>query len=153
MVWTKESFHKTIPFLFLFSIECISWYWVGWSDWKKKKTKKNHKNSQNRRPWYPKIKVNIHIFELTKCTICCKNVPVFVPVFLYTVTMLIFQIKRIIPSKKWFNYIATLFLKIPKIWVSWTMLNREKKGDGLRKWNTKCDHLSEVLDKTVDNSD
>ena len=33
-----------------------------------------------------------------------KNVHVFVPVFLYAVTMLIFQIKRIISSEKWFNY-------------------------------------------------
>ena len=32
-----------------------------------------------------------------------KNFPVFVPVLLYVVTMLIFQIKRIISSEKWFN--------------------------------------------------
>ena len=38
-----------------------------------------------------------------------KNVPVFVPVFLYAVTMLIFQIKRIISSEKWFNYAVTFF--------------------------------------------
>ena len=37
-----------------------------------------------------------------------KNVPAFVPVFLYAVTMLIFQIKRIISSEKWFNYVVTL---------------------------------------------
>ena len=51
------------------------------------------------RPWYPRTsaKVNIHIFGLTKCTIYCKNVPVF----LYAVTMLIFQIKIIISSEKW----------------------------------------------------
>ena len=36
-----------------------------------------------------------------------KNVHVFVPVFLYAVTMLIFQIKRIISSEKCYNYIAT----------------------------------------------
>ena len=38
--------------------------------------KKNHTKSRNRRPWYPRItlKVNIHIFGLTKCTIYCKNV-------------------------------------------------------------------------------
>ena len=63
--------------------------------------KKNHTKSRNRRPWYPRItlKVNIHIFGLTKCTIQCKNVLVFVPVFLYTVSMLISQIKRIISSE------------------------------------------------------
>ena len=38
-----------------------------------------------------------------------KNVHVFVPVFLYAVTMLIFQIKRIISSEKWCNYIVSFF--------------------------------------------
>ena len=40
---------------------------------------------------------------------CCfvKNVPVFLPVFLYAVTMLIFQVKRIISSEKWFTYVVT----------------------------------------------
>ena len=53
----------------------------GRSDRKKKK-KKNHKKSRNRRPQYPRttLKVNIHIFGLTKHTIHCKNVHVFVPV-------------------------------------------------------------------------
>ena len=35
-----------------------------------------------------------------------KNVPVFVPVFFYAVTMLIFQFKRTILSEKWFNYVV-----------------------------------------------
>ena len=43
-----------------------------------------------------------------------KNVHVFVPVFLYAVTILIFQIKRIISSKKWFNYVVTLFFENAK---------------------------------------
>ena len=38
-----------------------------------------------------------------------KNVPVFVPVFLYAVTMLIFQTKRIISSGKWSYYVVTFF--------------------------------------------
>ena len=38
-----------------------------------------------------------------------KNVHGFVPVFLYAVTMLIFQIKRIISSEKWCNYVVTFF--------------------------------------------
>ena len=48
--------------------------------------------------------------------------------------MLIFQIERIISSEKWFNYVITLFLKMPKIWVmiSQTTLNGEKKEDGLK---------------------
>ena len=42
---------------------------------KKKPKKQNHKKSRNRRPWYPRttLKVNIHIFGLTKCTIYCKK--------------------------------------------------------------------------------
>ena len=48
--------------------------------------------------------------------------------------MLIFQIKRIISSEKWFNYVATFFFlwKMPKIGVGRTTLNGEKKEDGLR---------------------
>ena len=58
----------------------------------------------------------------------------FVPVFLYAVTMLIFQIKRIISSEKWFNYVVFVLLKILKIWVGWTTLNGEKKEDGLTEF-------------------
>ena len=71
---------KGHPLLFfLFSVECISWCWVGRSDWKKKPKKKNHKKSRNRRPWYPRmtLKVNIHTFGLTKCTIYCKKCSCF----------------------------------------------------------------------------
>ena len=62
-----------------------------------------------------------------------KNVHGFVPVFLYAVTMLIFQIKRIISSEKWCNYVVTFFffLKMAKIWVGQTTVNGEKKEDGL----------------------
>ena len=61
-----------------------------------------------------------------------KNVHVFVLVFLCAVTMLLFQIKRIISSEKWCNYVvAFFFLKMPKIWVSQTTVNVEKKEDGL----------------------
>ena len=73
------------------------------------------------------LKVNIHIFGLTKCTIkTVKNAPVF----LYAVTMLIFQTKRIISNEKWFNYIDSLLFSflMPKIWVGQTTLNGEKKG-------------------------
>ena len=78
---------------------------------KKKNTKKTHK-SRNRRPWYPRttVKVNIHIFGLTNAEYTVKNVPVF----LYAVTMLIFQIRRIISNEKWFNYIVTLFFENAK---------------------------------------
>ena len=105
---------------------------------KKRSKKKNHKKSQNRKPcWYPrmKLKVNIHIFGLTKCTIYCKKCSCFVPVFLYAVTKLMFQIKRIISREKWFNYIVTFFFEkiMPKIWVGRTTLNREKKEDSQRR--------------------
>ena len=46
--------------------------------------------------------------------ILLKNGPVFVPVFLYAVTMLIFQIKRIISSEKWLHYVVTCFLFFEK---------------------------------------
>ena len=47
--------------------------------------------------------------------------------------MLIVQIKIIISSEKWFNYVVTsfFFFKMPRIWVGRTTLNREKKEDGL----------------------
>ena len=50
---------------------------------KTKKTKKNHKKSQNSRPWYPRttLKVNIHIFGLTKCTIYCEKCSCFCSCF------------------------------------------------------------------------
>ena len=51
------------------------------------------------------LKVNIHIYlnsQNTQYTV--KNIPVF----LYAVTMLIFQIERIISSAKWFNYVTSL---------------------------------------------
>ena len=55
-----------------------------------------------------------------------QNVPVFVSVYLYAITMLIFQIKRIISSEKYFNYVVRFFfLKMPKIWVGRTTLNGE----------------------------
>ena len=74
------------------------------------------------------LKVNIHIFGLTKYTnYTVKNVPVFVPVLLYAVTMLIFHIKRIISSEKWFNYVVTFFF-------GWMTLNGEKKEDGLNDY-------------------
>ena len=63
-----------------------------------------------------------------------KNVHVFVPVFLYAVTMLIFQIKRIISSEKCCNYVVTSS-KMPKIRVGRTTVNGEKKEDGLSDKN------------------
>ena len=123
---------------------------------KKNLKQKQNKKSRNRRPWYPgmTLKVNIYIFGLTKCTIYCKkcsccfscffphyfNNNNFIYLFYLFISIallsyvqyfiLIFQIKKIISSEKWFNYVVTslcfFFLKMTKIWVSWTTLNGEK---------------------------
>ena len=97
----------------------------------KKKNKKNHKKSRNWRPWYPRmtLKVNIYIFGLTKCTIYCKKCSCFGPVFLYVVTMLIFQIKRIISSEKLFNQVVTSFFGNAKnLGQSDNAKQRKKRG-------------------------
>ena len=66
----------------------------------------------------------------------------FMAVFLYAVTMLIFQIKRIISCEKWCNYVVTFFffaffLKMPKIWVGRTTVNgRIKRGWRESRFNT-----------------
>ena len=62
-----------------------------------------------------------------------KNVHVFVPVFLYAVTMLIFQIKRIISSEKWCNYVVTFsfFENAKNFGRSDDAKRRKKKEDGL----------------------
>ena len=46
--------------------------------------------------------------------------------------MLSFQIKRIISSEKWRNYVLFFFffLKMAKIWVGRTTVNGEKEEDG-----------------------
>ena len=52
--------------------------------------------------------------------------------FMLLITLSIFQIKRIISSEKWFNYVVTFFFwKMTKIWVGQTTLNEEKKEDDL----------------------
>ena len=75
-------------FFFSLSVECVSWFWVGRSHWKKKLKKKITKRTT----------LKIH-------NILLKHVPVF----LYSVTMLIFQIKRIISGEKWVNRVVTFF--------------------------------------------
>ena len=58
-----------------------------------------------------------------------KIVHVFVPVFLYAVTMLIFQIKRIISSEKWCNYVVAFFFENAKnLGQSDDGKRREKRG-------------------------
>ena len=97
-----------------------------------KKTKKqNHKKSRNRRPWYPRttLKVNIHIFGLTNCTIYCKKK--FMSLFLFFSMLLLcsfFRWKELFQVKNGLTTSLLFFLKMPKIWVGRTTLNGEKKG-------------------------
>ena len=56
-----------------------------------------------------------------------------IPHFSSTKTILIFQIKRIISSEKWFNYVVPFFFKVPKIWVGRMTLNGEIKENGLSR--------------------
>ena len=76
------------------------------------------------------LKVNIHIFGLTRYTAqyTVKNVPVFV----YAATTLIFQLKRIQVKNGLTISLLFFFLKMPKIWVGRTTLNGEKE-DGLMR--------------------
>ena len=53
-----------------------------------------------------------------------------VRVFLYAVTMLIFQIKRVISSEKWLNYVFTFFENAKNLGRS-DDAKRRKKEDGL----------------------
>ena len=75
-----------------------------------------------------------------------KTVHVFVPVFLNPVTMLIFQIKRIISSEKWVNYLVTIFffLKMPK-----DDGKRRKKKRMASLWNIGLGQL-ELETKTME---
>ena len=118
----------------------------------KKNWKGNHKKSRNRRPWYPRttLKVNIHIFGLTKYTIYCKKMFLFSPMLLlcsFFRLKELFQMKNGLTTSLLFFF---FFLKMPKIWVGWTTLNGEIKEDGLRanvweplKWGliSGCDVL------------
>ena len=54
------------------------------------------------------------------------------PVFLYAVTMLIFQIERIISSEKWFNYVITFFFENAKNLGQSDDAKWRKKEDGLK---------------------
>ena len=60
---------------------------------------------------------------------------VFVPVFLYDVTMLIFQIKKIISCVKWFNYVVACFFLFSEnaknLGRSDDAIKRRKNGEGL----------------------
>ena len=91
----------------------------------KKTLKKPHKKSRNSRLWYPRtaLKVNIHIFGLTKCTTYCKKMFMFLFLFFSAVTMLIFQIT---------TSVLFFFLNAKSLGGR-TTVNGQKKEDGLHK--------------------
>ena len=76
------------------------------------------------------VEVNIRILGLTKYTVYCKSVLVFVPVLLYAVTICsFFQIKRIISSEKSVTFFG--------FWKMRTTLEGKKKEDGLKSQLSK----------------
>ena len=86
--------------------------------------------SRNRRPWYPRttLKVNIHIFGLTKCTIYCKKM--FMSLFLFFSMLLLcsfFRLKELFQVKNGLTRSLLFFLKMPKIWVGRDDAKRRKK--------------------------
>ena len=121
------------PFFSLYRVECFSWYWVGRLDWKKKPKKKITRRLGIGSPGTPggrmTLKVNIHIFGFTKYTIYCKNDPGFVPVFLTMLLLCSFlRLKELFQVKNGLTKLLLFFcLKIAKIWVGRTTLNKEKK--------------------------
>ena len=92
----------------------------------KKTFKKPHKKSRNSRLWYPStaLKVNIHIFGLTKCTTYCKKMFMFLFLFFSAVTMLIFQIT---------TSVLFFFFENVKSLGGRTTVNGQKKEDSLHK--------------------
>ena len=63
-----------------------------------------------------------------------KNIPVLFLFFsMLLITMCIFQIKTIISSEKWFNYVVTFFFENDKNWgQSDDAKRRKKKEDDLK---------------------
>ena len=96
---------------------------------KKKKKTKNHKKSRKRRPWYPRmtLEVNIYILGLTKCTIYCKKLFLF---FSMLLLCSFFRLKELFQVKNGLTTSLLLVLKMLKIWVGGTTLNGEKKKRG-----------------------
>ena len=77
------------------------------------------------------LKVNIHIFGLTKYTIYRKNDPGFVPVFLTMLLLCSFlRLKELFQVKNGLTKLLLFFcLKIAKIWVGRTTLTGLKVSD------------------------
>ena len=109
------------PFFFSFSVECVLWCW---------------KKFRNRRPWYPrvKLKVSIHTFGLTKCSIHCKKCFCFCSCFSLCCYFahFFFRLKELFQVKNGLTTSPIFFFKMPKISVGRTTLSGEKKKeDGL----------------------
>ena len=109
---------------------------------KKKKPKKNHKKSRNSRPWYPRttLKVNIHIFGLTKCTICCEKCSCFCSCFSLLCFFSFFREKELFQVK---NGVTTSFL--------FFFFKCQKFGSVGRRWTgeKKEDELTSIFSRKI----
>ena len=108
---TKDNNKKAIP-VFFFVYRRMRLMTLGRSVWLKKKTKKKITRSLGiSGPGTPgrRQKSTFTYLDEQNAQHTVKNVLVFVPVFLYVVTMLNLEIKRIISSKKRLNYVVTFF--------------------------------------------
>ena len=125
------SFNKAIPLFFSLASNAFSDIGLVGRIEKKKKQKKIFTRSLGG-PGTPGwcLRLTFTYLDWRNAQYPVKNAPVFVPVFLYAVTMLIFQTKRIISNEKWFNYVDLLlffFGKCQKFGLV-GQRQREKKG-------------------------
>ena len=128
------------PFFSSFTVECVSWYWVVG------RIEKKNKKSRNRTT----LKVNIHIFGFTKCTIYYEKCSCFCSCFSLCCYYAHFSDLRIISSEKWFIYVVTFyfFLENAKNLVGRTTVNGEKKRGWPKRsemalsWTTTFSQLS-----------
>ena len=121
--------NTAILFFFRLALNAFPAIWsVGRIEKKKtkKKLRKNHKKSRKRRPWYPRmtLEVNIYILGLTKCTKYCKKLFLFFSILLLCS---FFRLKELFQVKNGLTTSLLLVLKMLKIWVGRTTLNGEKK--------------------------
>ena len=136
-----------------FSVECVSWLIgsVGQIEkkiteshgrrpgtpvllrWSLEKTRHETKSiwRKNKVGWcYCKIKTTWEKGSTTETPMRHTSIPRFST----TTTIFIFlQIKRIISSEEWFNFVVPFFLKVPKIGVGRMTLKVEIKEDGPRR--------------------
>ena len=94
-----------------------------------------HTKSRNRRTWYPTmtLKVNIHIFGLTKCTTYCKNVPGLSLFFSILLLCTFLRLKELFQVKNGLTTSLLFFFENAKSLGRSDDAKRRKKEDGLSK--------------------